>query len=102
MDVQTIIAIIIGIIVIYFFVKLVVSPLLKAVLGIIIFILAIYILQRSFHFDLSRVLAPFGINLNLSKIPYINLVLEPANRYIDQGKNFLDSIWQNASKSFNK
>lgn len=60
MDLNSIIAIVIGVVVIFFFVKLVINPLVKAILGIAIFLIAIYLLQKFFHFNLDNVFGPFS------------------------------------------
>ena len=60
MDPASLIIIIVVIIAIYFFIKLVVSPLLRAVAGVIIFLLAIYVLKQFFNFNLDNVLGPFA------------------------------------------
>ena len=90
MDVTSIITIVIGLIVVYLFIKFILSPIIRVVLGIIIFIIALYLLQR-FGFDLDQVLAPFGISLSSSKWGLsINKVLGFVGYYIDQIKNFLN------------
>lgn len=75
MDLNSIIVIIVAIVVAYFVIKFIVSPLIKAIAGIIIFLVAIYILQRYFNlnFNFSNVL---GLNLNW--------ILNPANSYINK------------------
>lgn len=100
MDLTSLIEIVIAIVVIYFFIKLIVSPLFKVVVGVIIFIVAIYLLQKYFGFNIDKILAPFGISLNLNKLGLnLNWLLGPINNYIDQIKNFLNSIFQNVPKS---
>jgi hypothetical protein len=103
MDLTSLIEIVIVIVVIYFFIKLIVSPVIKLILGVIIFLVAIYLLQRFFGFNLDQVLAPFGISLNSGKWGLnLNWILGPANYYIDQIKTFLTFIWGNFPKSINK
>jgi len=79
MDVASITAIIIALAVIYFFVKIVVSPVVKAILGVIIFLIALYLLQHYFGFNLNKILSPlgiypekWGINLNWLTSPVTN------------------------------
>lgn len=94
MDTGSIIAIVVAIIVVYFFIKLVVSPFLKAVVGVVVFFATIYLLQRFFGFSLDSLLSPLGIHLNLDNwSSKFNWVLGPANYYIDQIKIFLNSTW---------
>ena len=103
MDLTSIIEIAIVIVVIYFFLKFIVSPIIKIIVGIIIFLVLVYLLQRFFGFDLSQVLAPFGISSKLSSWNLnLNWILGPANYYIDQMKNFLNFIWGNFPKSLNQ
>jgi len=99
MDTTSLIEIVIAIVAAYFIIKFVVSPIIRAVLGIIIFLVAIYLLQRFFGFNLDQILAPFGISLNSSKWGLnLNWILGPANYYVDQIKTFLYSIWGNFPK----
>lgn len=100
MDITSLIEIIVVIVVIYFFIKLIVSPIIKAVLGIIIFLAAVYFLQKYFGFNFDRVLAPFGISLNSNKWGLnLNWIFSLANYYIDQAKNFINFIWNNFPKN---
>jgi hypothetical protein len=102
MDIASLIAIIIAIVAIYFFIKLVVSPIIKAILGVVIFLVLIYILQR-LGFNLDNILAPFGISLNLNRwAPNLSWLFGPANYYIDQLKTFLNYIWGNFPKGLSK
>jgi hypothetical protein len=101
MDTTSIVTIVVGIGVIILFVKFVVSPVVRVILGIVIFCIAVYLLQRFLNFNLNQILAPFGISLDLSKWgPNFNWILGPANHYVDQAKNFLIMIWGNLTKSF--
>ena len=100
MDLTSIIVIVVVIAVIYLAIRLIVSPLIKAVLGVIIFLVALYILQRFFNFDLSRVLGPYSGYLDFNKVtPYLNWATDPANYYIDQLKTFLNYLWSNVPKT---
>lgn len=87
MDIQSFIAIAVGIVAIYFFIKFIVSPIIRAVFGVVIFLVIIYLLQRFFGFNLDQ----WGLNLNW--------MLNPANHYINQIKNFLIFIWGNFPKN---
>lgn len=100
MDFTSLIEIIIVIAVIYFFIKFIVSPIAKTIVGVVIFLVAIYILQRFFGFNLDKILVPFGISLNSNKWGLnFNWAVEPINYYISQIQYFLNSIWQDIPKS---
>jgi len=100
MDTTLLIEIIAVIVVVYFLIKFIVSPVIKIVIGIIAILLLIFLLQRFFGFDIDKVLSTFGISLNINKWSQsFNWILNPANYYIDQIKNFLLSIWENVPKS---
>jgi hypothetical protein len=99
MDITSLIEIVIAVVVVYFFLRFIISPVLKAVVGVIFFIVLIYLLQRFFGFNIDKVLSPFGINLNLNKLGLnLNWILGPADYYINQVKNFLNYIWGNFPK----
>jgi len=72
MDINSLIALTIAIAAIFLFVKFVVSPLIKAILGIIAFIAAFYILQRFFNLDLGSI---FG--------PVFKWIISPFNNYLN-------------------
>ena len=98
MDTATIIAIIVLIILVYFFIKLILSPVIRALLGIVIFMILIYVLQR-FGFDLDKILSPFGISLNINKWGlYFQWILGPINYFIDYIKNLFSNAFQNVPK----
>lgn len=100
MDITSFIAIVIAIVIAYFFIKLIVSPLIKAIAGVIIFFIAIYLLQRFTEFNLDRILTPFGISLNLNEWGFnFNSISGYANYYIEQAKNFISSLWENIPKN---
>ena len=99
MDINSLIVIIIGLVVIYLFIKFIVSPAIKTILGIITFLVLIYILQRFFNFNIDNVLAPFGINLNLNRFAgSLFWLVSPINYYIDRIMVFLRFIWSNVPK----
>ncbi|MCX6718528.1 MAG: hypothetical protein NTY81_02935 [Candidatus Staskawiczbacteria bacterium] len=100
MDSTSLIAIIIAIIVIYLFIKFVVSPVLRIIFGVIIFLILIYLLQRFFGLNLDEIFAHFGISLNSSKWgPSLNWLLSPVNYCTDQIISFFNFIWKNVPKS---
>ena len=91
MDLNTIIAIVVAVAVIYLFVRFIVSPLIKAVLGVILFLVAIYILQRYFNFNLNNVLGPFA--------SYFGWIAGPVNYCTNLAASFLHPLVQNFTKS---
>ena len=100
MDISSLIAIVIAIVAIYFFIKLVLSPIIKAVLGVIIFLSALYLLQRFFGFDIDKILAPFGISLNLKGWGFnLDWLLGPAGYFIDKTKDIFGYALQNIPKN---
>jgi hypothetical protein len=58
MDFTTFIEIIIAVAVIFLFIKFIVSPMLKLVLGIIAFAVLVYLLQKFFNLNLGQIFAP--------------------------------------------
>jgi len=101
-DLTSLAVIAVIIVVIYFFVKLIVSPLVRVGLGIIIFIIALYLLQRFFGFDLNKVLGPLGISVPNGWNIDLNTIFGPFNYYIEQIKSFASFLWQNVPKSLNQ
>jgi len=100
MDLTSLIQIAIVVVVVYFLLKFVVSPIIKIIVGIISVIILIYILQRFFGFDIDKVLAPFGVSLNSGKWGFsFDWILGPLNYYIDKIKEFVVFIFGNLPKS---
>ncbi len=100
MDFTSIIEIVVVVAIAYFLIRFIVSPVIRLVFGIIIFLIVVTLLQRFFGFDIDQILSQFGIHLNLNKwILSFNWILGPADRYIDQIKNFLNFIWSRVLKS---
>ena len=85
MDLASIITIVVGAIIIYFVIKFVVSPLIKAIAGIIALLLLIYIIQYFFGFNLDRFFGPLATYLDITKWG-INLswLLNPLNYYLNK------------------
>jgi len=103
MDLTSLIEIVIAIIVIYFFIKFIVNPIARLILGIISFLILIYILQKYFGFNLNNILSPFGISLNTNKWGVdLNWISWPINYCIGLIKSSLNFLWQNIPKSINK
>jgi len=95
MDLNTLIVIVVIVIAVYIFIKLIVSPLLKAAVGIVILLLAIYILQKFFNFDLRNVFGPFAVYLDITKWGVnLNWLLDPINSNINKLLPFVHIIWQ--------
>lgn len=67
MNFTPLITIIISVVAIYFFVKLIVNPLIKVVAGVVIFLVIVYILQRFFNFDFNDTFGPLAKYLNPEK-----------------------------------
>ena len=100
MDTTSLIEIVLVIIVIYLFIKFIVSPIIKAIVGIIIFLVAIYLLQQFFGFDLSKVLAPFGITFNSSNWgSSFNWFTGPVSYWGNELKTFVNFISGNFPKT---
>jgi len=89
MDFTSLLAIVVAIVVIYFFIKFIVNPALKVVGGIIVFFIIIYILQHYLNFNFNNILGPFGLNW----------ILSPINYYINQIISFLRFAWGNVPKN---
>jgi len=99
-DLTSIIVIIIAIIVIYLIIRFIVSPFLKIIFVILAFLIFIYILKNFFNFDLSQVLAPFGITVDLNKFgSAFKWILTPIDQGINEIKNLWNAFWQNIPKS---
>ena len=99
MDVTSLIVIVAIIVVIFIFIKFIVSPIIKVIVGIITFLLLIYVLQRFFGFDLTRIFGPFGSYLDLTKWGInFNWLLEPINYCIEKIEYFFHYAWGNVPK----
>ena len=99
MDLQSIIVIVVAIVIVYFFVKLVVSPLVKVVLGIITFLIALYVLQHFFNLNLNNALGPLSSYLNLNKWGVnLNWILAQVFSYINSILSFLHILGNNVPK----
>jgi len=99
MDLTLFITIIIVIVVAYLFIRFVVSPILRVIFGIIIFLVFIYLLQRFFGFDIGQILKPFGLSVNLDKLySSISWILTPISYLIDKAEKFFNFISGNVPK----
>lgn len=102
MDTTSFVEIVIVVVAIYFFIKFIVTPIVKAVVGIIIFLVLIYLLQRFFGFDVDKVLAPFGISLNINGWgSSFSWLTGPINYVIETGKSLINFISGNFPKATN-
>lgn len=94
MNPSTLIEIIIAVFVVFIFIKFIVSPILKIILGIIIFIFLIYLLQRFFGIGADKILAPLGISFNPNWGSDFNWLPTTINYCWDQAKNFLTQLFK--------
>jgi len=79
--------IIVIIIIAYFGVKFIVSPILKAIFGVIVFVFLLYVITK-LGFDLNKVLAPFGLSFNIEQLG-LNRIFGPIDNILEKIK----SIW---------
>jgi len=103
MDLTSIIEIAVIVVVIYFFLKFIVSPVIKVIVGIIIFLVLIYLLQRFVGFNIDQILAPFGISFKSSTWGLnFNWLSNPIGYLTNQAETFFRFMWGNLPKSLNK
>jgi len=96
MDITSLIAIVVAVVIIYLFIKFIISPLLRVVFGVILILIIIYLLQKFLGFDPNKILTPFGIsfdNINL------NWLSAPVDYCLNQIKNLLLPIWKSIPKN---
>ncbi|MFA6190319.1 MAG: hypothetical protein WC711_02265 [Candidatus Staskawiczbacteria bacterium] len=102
MDTTLLIEIVIAIIVAYFLIKFIVSPLIKLVVGILAVLTIIYLLQRFFGFDIDKITEPFGISLNSSEWGQnFSWIINPINYVINQIESFIKFVFGNISETIN-
>lgn len=100
MDLTSIIEIVVAIVVIYFFIKLIVNPVIKLIIGVVVFIVAIYLLQRFAGFNFNNILSSFGISWDTSKwSSNFNWISGPVNYYLNQAMSVFHSLWAQTPKS---
>lgn len=100
MDFASLIGIVIVIVIIYFFVKFIISPIIRVIFGILSFLVLIYLLQRLLGFNIDNILLQYNINLNINGwLSKLDWLLAPLDNLIEQIKSFLDSSWQKIPKS---
>lgn len=86
MDTASFATITISIILLAAFIKFIVSPLIRVVLGIIIFLLVVYAFQKFFQFDLSRIFGPLAQYMDIGKWPFIQWILWPVDYILNKMK----------------
>jgi hypothetical protein len=92
MEIASIITIIIAILIVYFGVKFIVSPILKAVFGVIAFLFLLYVISK-LGFDLNKLLTPFGFSFNFEQLN-IDRLFGPIDNILDKIKLFVFSIFK--------
>lgn len=93
MDFNLIMAVSLGVVIAYLAVKFIVSPLLKIVFGIAMFLTAIFILQKFFNFDFGQTFGSFDSYFDISKwTSLLNPILLPVKSFIDQGLNLFSFL----------
>ncbi len=91
MDITSILAIAVALAVVYFFIKLVVSPLFKAIIGVAVFLIIIYVLQRYFNFNFDSILGPFSKYLDIKNWDVnLNQIIFQIEIYIKRLLSFLN------------
>lgn len=96
MDITSLIAIVVAIVIIYLFIKFIVSPLLRVVFGIILILIIIYLLQKFLGFDPNKILTPFGISFSNINLDWLSA---PVDYCINQITNFFLPVWKNIPKN---
>lgn len=91
MDITLIIELIAAIVVAYLLVKFIVSPAIKIIAGIIVFIILLYILQKFFGFNFDKLLSPLGISVPFS----LDWIFDPIDYIVNQITAFFHAIFKN-------
>ncbi len=93
MDFNLIITISLGVIIAYLAVKFIVSPLLKIIFGIAMFLGAIFILQKFFNFNFSQTFGPFDSYFDINKWNSLFApVFSQIKSFIEQGINLFSFL----------
>lgn len=95
MDIASLIQIVIIIAVAYFLIKFVISPFMKAIIGIITLLVVIYLLQRFVGFDIAKSLSPLGISWSSS---WLDWLTGPINYLIEKITPYFNFLWGNTPK----
>ncbi len=100
MDTTALIGIIVTIIVAYFIIRFIVSPLIKIIIGVVAILLLVYLLQKFLGFNINNILSSFGISSPNSNSwsEWIDNLFSPISGYLDQVKNFFSFLWENVNK----
>lgn len=78
MDIASLIILIITIVLILLFIKLVAAPLIKTVIGLIIFLLLLYLAQNYLGININQIFNRWGLNFD------VNWISGPLNYIIDK------------------
>ena len=93
-DLNTLIVIAVVVVAIYIFIKLIVSPVIKAAVAIVILLLAIYILQKFFNFNLQHIFGQYAIYFDITKWGVnLNWLLKPIVENINKLLPFIHAVW---------
>lgn len=85
MEIGSILTLIVIVVAVYFFIKLVISPLLKAIIGVFAFLVILYLIQRIFNFDLNRIFGDYSAFIDITKWGInLNWLLDPLNKVINE------------------
>jgi len=99
MDASSAVTIIVAVVVVYLIFKFIVSPLIKLIAGIVIFLIAIYILQTYFNFSFNQYLGPFSKYIDIDKtIDSASWIINPIIAYVNKAISFLKLLLSNAPK----
>jgi hypothetical protein len=95
MDLSYVILIVVAVAIVYLFVKFVLNPIIKAILAILLVLIALYIAQNVFKIDFNQVfgslspkLQEWGINLNWILNP-LNYLAEKSKPLFDAALNYI-------------
>jgi len=100
MDTTQLITIVIIVAVVYLLIKFIVSPLLRLISGIILFIAVIYILQTFFKFDFSNILGGWLDIKNIgTKLPWLGWFIDYIGSWINQAILFFKLLLSNTPKT---
>lgn len=88
MDTTSLIEIIVVIVIAFFIIKFILSPVIKIIFGVLIILIVLHLLQQFLGFDIDIFLSKFGVNLNLNSwLLNFNWLFGPLDNLINQIKN---------------
>lgn len=97
-DINSIIAVIVVVAIIYILVKFIVSPVIKIITGVVILLLIIYILQNFFNFNFEQ-LGPYGKYLDVRLwVNNFGSWIGSLTKYIEQISSFSKTLLDNVPK----